>query len=63
VKIGFPQDAIQNMNYSKTKLTKPVLALGPGEPVACRIGIKIANRKAKFCLMLKERTFDMEWKP
>jgi pimeloyl-ACP methyl ester carboxylesterase len=27
---GFPQDAIQNMNYSKTKLTMPVLALGAG---------------------------------
>ena len=25
---AFPQDAIQNMNYSKTKLTMPVLALG-----------------------------------
>ena len=27
---AFPQDAIQNMNYSKTKLTMPVLALGGG---------------------------------
>jgi pimeloyl-ACP methyl ester carboxylesterase len=27
---AFPQDAIQNMNYSKTKLTMPVLALGAG---------------------------------
>ena len=26
----FPQDAIQNMNYSKTKLTMPVLAMGGG---------------------------------
>jgi hypothetical protein len=24
------QDAIQNMNYSKTKLTMPVIALGGG---------------------------------
>src|SRR5919109_3261213 len=27
---AFPQDAIQNENYSKTKLTMPVLALGGG---------------------------------
>jgi pimeloyl-ACP methyl ester carboxylesterase len=27
---AFSQDAIQNMNYSKTKLTMPVLALGGG---------------------------------
>ena len=27
---AFPQDAIQNMNYSKTSLTMPVLALGGG---------------------------------
>ena len=27
---AFPQDAIQNMNYSNTKLTMPVLALGGG---------------------------------
>ncbi len=27
---AFPQDAIQNINYSKTKLTMPVLALGAG---------------------------------
>ena len=27
---AFPQDAIQNMNYSKTKITMPVLALGGG---------------------------------
>ena len=27
---AFPQDAIQNMNYSKTKLTMPVLVLGAG---------------------------------
>jgi pimeloyl-ACP methyl ester carboxylesterase len=27
---AFPQDAIQNQNYSKTKLTMPVLALGVG---------------------------------
>jgi pimeloyl-ACP methyl ester carboxylesterase len=27
---ALPQDAIQNMNYSKTKLTMPVLALGAG---------------------------------
>ena len=27
---AFPQDAIQNMNYSKTKLTMPVPALGGG---------------------------------
>ena len=27
---AFPQDAIQNMNYSNTKLTMPVLALGAG---------------------------------
>ena len=27
---AFPQDAIQNMNYSKAKLTMPVLALGGG---------------------------------
>jgi pimeloyl-ACP methyl ester carboxylesterase len=27
---AFPQDAIQNANYSKTKLTMPVLALGGG---------------------------------
>jgi pimeloyl-ACP methyl ester carboxylesterase len=27
---AFPQDAIQNENYSKTKLTIPVLALGAG---------------------------------
>jgi hypothetical protein len=25
---AFPQDAIQNMNYSKVKLTMPVLAVG-----------------------------------
>jgi len=27
---AFPQDAIQNINYSKTKLTMPVLAVGGG---------------------------------
>ncbi|HEX2230978.1 MAG TPA: alpha/beta hydrolase, partial [Nitrososphaeraceae archaeon] len=27
---AFPEDAIQNINYSKTKLTMPVLALGAG---------------------------------
>jgi pimeloyl-ACP methyl ester carboxylesterase len=27
---ALPQDAIQNMNYSKTNLTMPVLALGGG---------------------------------
>ena len=27
---AIPQDAIQNMNYSKTKLTMPVLGLGGG---------------------------------
>ncbi len=27
---AFPQEAIQNMNYSKTKLTMAVLALGGG---------------------------------
>jgi len=27
---AIPQDAIQNMNYSKTKLTMPILALGGG---------------------------------
>ena len=27
---AFPQDAIQNENYSKTKLTMPVLAIGAG---------------------------------
>ena len=27
---AFPQEAIQNENYSKTKLTMPVLALGGG---------------------------------
>ena len=27
---AFPQDAIQNMNYLKTKLTMPVLAMGAG---------------------------------
>jgi hypothetical protein len=27
---AFPQDAIQNQNYSKTKLTMPVLAVGGG---------------------------------
>ncbi|MGB8935866.1 MAG: alpha/beta hydrolase [Candidatus Nitrosopolaris sp.] len=27
---AFPQDAIQNVNYSKTKLTMPVLAVGAG---------------------------------
>ena len=27
---AFPQDAIQDMNYSKTKLIMPVLALGAG---------------------------------
>jgi pimeloyl-ACP methyl ester carboxylesterase len=27
---AFPQDAIQNTNYSKTKLAMPVLALGGG---------------------------------
>ena len=27
---AIPQDAIQNQNYSKTKLTMPVLALGGG---------------------------------
>ena len=27
---AFPQDAIQNENYSKIKLTMPVLALGGG---------------------------------
>jgi pimeloyl-ACP methyl ester carboxylesterase len=27
---AFPEDAIQNMNYSKTKLTMPVLAVGAG---------------------------------
>jgi pimeloyl-ACP methyl ester carboxylesterase len=28
--LAFPQDEIQNQNYSKTKLTMPVLALGGG---------------------------------
>ena len=37
---AFPQDAIQNMNYSKTKLTMPVLALG-GEYIPT-LGGKIA---------------------
>jgi hypothetical protein len=38
------------MNYSKAKLTMPVLAMRAAEPLACRIGMKIANtnRKAKF---------------
>ena len=27
---AFPQDAIQNQNYSKTNLTMPVLAMGAG---------------------------------
>jgi pimeloyl-ACP methyl ester carboxylesterase len=27
---AFPEDAIQNENYSKTKLTMPVLAFGAG---------------------------------
>ena len=27
---AFPQDAIQNQNYSKTKLPMPVLAVGAG---------------------------------
>jgi pimeloyl-ACP methyl ester carboxylesterase len=27
---AFPQDAIQNQNYSKTKLTMPVMAVGAG---------------------------------
>lgn len=27
---AFPQDAIENLNYSKTKLTMPVLAVGSG---------------------------------
>ena len=27
---AFPQDAIQNMNYSKSNLTMPVLAMGAG---------------------------------
>ena len=27
---AFPQDAIQNVNYSKTKLPMPVLAVGAG---------------------------------
>ena len=27
---AFTQDAIENMNYSKTKITMPVLALGAG---------------------------------
>ena len=27
---AFPQDAIQNVNYSKTNLTRPVLAVGAG---------------------------------
>jgi pimeloyl-ACP methyl ester carboxylesterase len=27
---AIPQDAVQNMNYSKTKLTMPVLTLGGG---------------------------------
>jgi pimeloyl-ACP methyl ester carboxylesterase len=27
---AFPEDAVQNMNYSKTKLTMPVLAVGAG---------------------------------
>ena len=37
---AFPQDAIQNQNYSKTKLTMPVLALG-GEYIPT-LGGKIA---------------------
>ncbi|MGA9841547.1 MAG: hypothetical protein WBQ25_04465 [Nitrososphaeraceae archaeon] len=50
------------MNYSETKLTMPVLAVGTAEPVACRIGMKIANtnRKVKFCFTLKENTSDTE---
>jgi hypothetical protein len=27
---AFPQDAIQNQNYSRTKLTMPVMAVGAG---------------------------------
>ena len=27
---AFPEDAVQNENYSKTKLTMPVLAVGAG---------------------------------
>jgi hypothetical protein len=58
----FPQEGIQNMNYSETKLTMPVFAVGTAEPVACRIGMKIANtnRKVKFCFTLKENTSDTE---
>ena len=51
------------MNYSKTNLTMPVLAIAAAaEPVACRIGKKITNtnRKVKFCRMLKENTSDTE---
>ena len=41
----------------------PVLAVGGAtKPVACRMGMKIANtnRRVKFCLMLKENTSDTE---
>ena len=50
------------MNYSKTKLTMSVLAVEAAERLACKLGMKIANtnRKAKFCLMLKENTSDRE---
>ena len=60
----FPQEGTQNMNYSETKFTMPVLAVGTADPVVCRIGMKIANtnRKVKFCLTLKENTSDTEWK-
>jgi hypothetical protein len=49
------------MNYSKTNLTMPVLAVAAAaEPVACRMGMKIANtnRRVKFYLILKENTSD-----
>ncbi len=50
------------MNYSKTKLTMPVLAVGATKPVVCRMGMKIANTNTnvKFCLMLNENTSDTE---
>ena len=56
--IGLSSGYDQNMNYSKTKLTMPVLAVGATKPVACRMEMKISNtnRNVKFCLVLKENT-------
>src|SRR3712207_89726 len=57
---AFPQDAIQNQNYSKTKLTMPVLALAGGyiDRKSTRLNSSHANISyAVFCLKKKKRKY------